>query len=554
MTGLKISAIKKPGRSQKSKHTKFFVVIQKNPSHQHITYEMRLSKPLLFVVLLISLCGFTSFLIYSTMSRQEAISNEQPVNNNHAELSKPTPEPCNCPDKTEGTTTVVDHQCNIERESAREAHKQQSDEIAILQEKLKQKEAEVKPATSVVPKDYFTEERLTDMDVLKPEGECHNAYDFYSVQNWRKGKTGYCLPDASKDLNSDMFCYHNKFGHNGGGDVFCQMHNVKFDNSNYQISCVEQSHPPFNNFPTFMYETGLGNYIRRVQMGQNKQECTKTIDEPLYVMKREGAGNLFHCMTDFFSMYWTLAILGKQDDKNIQIAVLDGHGHGTFWNLWKAYSDKDAIATNQLQSGTCYREVVFIIPGGSCPFWKGDWTPYPCRDSRLFQSFARKLISYYNYDKLPAPKETVLTFISRKQTRQLAHEEEYFNELHQMFPKVKIQRIDFAAIPFDQQMKVVRETNILVGVHGSGMTHLLWLPDEAVVVEIFPPGIHKSTFRNMAKLTNKIYMSERPPGGENNWANNAVSLEKGKFMELMKAAIAVTNNFDTSTVEHSRVY
>jgi len=35
-----------------------------------------------------------------------------------------------------------------------------------------------------------------------------------------------------------------------------------------------------------------------------------------------------------------------------------------------------------------------------------------------------------------------------------------------VFADGKIQQIDFAAIPFREQLKVVRGTNILIGMHG----------------------------------------------------------------------------------------
>ena len=40
-------------------------------------------------------------------------------------------------------------------------------------------------------------------------------------------------------------------------------------------------------------------------------------------------------------------------------------------------------------------------------------------------------------------------------------------------------------IPFLSQVSITAGTDILVGMHGAGLTHLLFLPDWAEVVELY---------------------------------------------------------------------
>lgn len=37
---------------------------------------------------------------------------------------------------------------------------------------------------------------------------------------------------------------------------------------------------------------------------------------------------------------------------------------------------------------------------------------------------------------------------------------------------------------FTEQLSVIQETDILIGMHGAGLTHLLFLPDWAAVFEL----------------------------------------------------------------------
>ena len=33
-------------------------------------------------------------------------------------------------------------------------------------------------------------------------------------------------------------------------------------------------------------------------------------------------------------------------------------------------------------------------------------------------------------------------------------------------------------VPFDKQLKIIRTTDILIGIHGAGLTHMLFLPGD----------------------------------------------------------------------------
>ena len=46
-------------------------------------------------------------------------------------------------------------------------------------------------------------------------------------------------------------------------------------------------------------------------------------------------------------------------------------------------------------------------------------------------------------------------------------------------------RADQQRPPFKHQMSLIRKTDILVGIHGAGLTHMLFLPDWAAVFELY---------------------------------------------------------------------
>jgi Glycosyltransferase 61 len=65
--------------------------------------------------------------------------------------------------------------------------------------------------------------------------------------------------------------------------------------------------------------------------------------------------------------------------------------------------------------------------------------------------------------------------------------------------------IDFASISWQEQVKHVAQLDVLVGVHGNGLTNLLWLPPHAVVIEIFQRGLHTYDYQMMAEVAGITY-------------------------------------------------
>lgn len=155
---------------------------------------------------------------------------------------------------------------------------------------------------------------------------------------------------------------------------------------------------------------------------------------------------------------------------------VDDRQRGPYWDLWNIYARKGAKMWNEIESSTTFRKVIMALPGGSGPLWKGDWKSFPCVNSNLLRKLRDDVIEYLQLKSVAAPqaKETVITFISRKEKRILLNEEDVFARLEGKWKewvpsdhKVKIQRVDFATMPFAEQVKVVRGSNILMGVHGE---------------------------------------------------------------------------------------
>ena len=97
----------------------------------------------------------------------------------------------------------------------------------------------------------------------------------------------------------------------------------------------------------------------------------------------------------------------------------------------------------------------------------------------------------YSDTTLPKPRP-VVTYISRQGGKRRCLSEKTHKKILEFFKNK--QDIIFLPIQmedhgFEQQMKVARSTDLLIGGHGNGLTHAAFMHPHRNVVEIFPEGM-----------------------------------------------------------------
>jgi protein O-GlcNAc transferase len=58
--------------------------------------------------------------------------------------------------------------------------------------------------------------------------------------------------------------------------------------------------------------------------------------------------------------------------------------------------------------------------------------------------------------------------------------------------------VDLAGLSFEAQIQIIHKTDILLSVHGAGLTHSMFLKAGSVVVEILPEDVKYKGFQNIA--------------------------------------------------------
>jgi hypothetical protein len=101
----------------------------------------------------------------------------------------------------------------------------------------------------------------------------------------------------------------------------------------------------------------------------------------------------------------------------------------------------------------------------------------------------------------PAPWRRV--FISRAgaSRRRLANED----ELWPLLAAAGFERVRMEALAFEEQVALMRQTSVLCGPHGAGLTNMLFCPPGAHIVEIADPGFPNPNFYALAAALGHDY-------------------------------------------------
>jgi hypothetical protein len=68
-----------------------------------------------------------------------------------------------------------------------------------------------------------------------------------------------------------------------------------------------------------------------------------------------------------------------------------------------------------------------------------------------------------------------------------------------------VKTIDFALLPWEQQVRVSAAHDVMVGVHGNGLTNALWMRPGSLVLEFFPANVRHYDYQFFAELAGLSY-------------------------------------------------
>ena len=233
----------------------------------------------------------------------------------------------------------------------------------------------------------------------------------------------------------------------------------------------------------------------------------KCIERPTIAVQRYEYTNLYHVITDWYNIFLMYLIFNLGPNSS-NILWMDGHPKGGLDETWTTLFG-DVIRVGEIKEPMLFRTMIWNMVGYNSPIVQHELAEVPYLEE--FRHFVLTRHGVTSFQMLNCSSLTI-TFIWRrdyiahprnpegKVQRKIKNEDELITSLRSAFPMHKIHGYQLDAFPMEKQLQVIAETDILIGMHGAGLTHTLILPPHAALVELFPAyGRRPIFFESMAR-------------------------------------------------------
>jgi protein O-GlcNAc transferase len=432
------------------------------------------------------------------------------------------------------------------------------------------------------PIDYYTES--------KDDRECRNLFSELYLEHLASHHEPYCEGASRGEFEcfrthrAEPFCVAKGVLINTTREeplkhtaVHCQMRNftAEREKATPEVAEAMRNLAQVESMPIGFFDTGVAaqmrswNYVASddvVDMGEGKTCDTTTSDGQVYLLvKRENHDNVWHKMLEVWQSQisidaYMMAInpktkkpyLTPEQAANIQVIFTesDAGDMSPADELWKMIGNGSPVQQRD-QPPSCLGTVILPLYSSSSPFWAYTWEEADCHDTFLINAFLKRAYRFLSIDARKHKSEkdhisvTNVTIIDRKGRRKLRNQDAMVEDAKRRWPTVNFNVVDFAALTFREQIQLMRQTSVLVGLTGAGLTNIFWLPEESSLAEIQAPNVLYGGFRNLAKMRSLHYFTahpvDRPKGSDaDGWAwqtGEWVDMRNEVFQALVDAAI-----------------
>lgn len=201
---------------------------------------------------------------------------------------------------------------------------------------------------------------------------------------------------------------------------------------------------------------------------------------------------MYHHFCDFFNLYASQHVNASNSDAfstDVHILIWETYTYrSTFEDTFEAFTDHSIWDLKTFRGETvCFKNIVFpLLPRMIFGLYYNTPVIYGCENSGIFHAFSRHILH-----RLKVPfherkdKKVRVTLLSRDtKYRRILNEDKLLKAL-QKRTDVAVQKVIYDRnVSFKKQLEITRNTDVFIGIHGAGLTHLLFLPDWAVVFEV----------------------------------------------------------------------
>lgn len=290
-----------------------------------------------------------------------------------------------------------------------------------------------------------------------------------------------------------------------------------------------------------------------------EDRCDVILDKPTILIKLDAGVNMFHHFCDYINLYASQHLNGSFS-RDIFIVMWDTSpmSYGDFFHdTWKAFTDHPIIHLNSFDGKkVCIRDAVFSLLARmryglyyNMPLIPG------CYGSGLLRAFSQHVLHRLNITQIgPLESKVRVTLLSRStKYRIILNQDELVSALKSV-GGLEVNVVDYnSKYPFLNQLQMTHNSDVFIGMHGAGLTHMLFQPDWAVVFELYNcddmncyldlsrlRGIRYITWQNAKKLIKEDEGHHPTLGAHEKFTNYEFDVKE--FMRLILVAVDYVRN------------
>lgn len=257
----------------------------------------------------------------------------------------------------------------------------------------------------------------------------------------------------------------------------------------------------------------LRNFKQLTQRPIEDGLCDLVIDKPTYIMKIDATINMYHHFCDFFNLYASQHLNFTRPgafSTDVNILVWESYTYSSsFSQVFEAFTENPIWDLNTFRGQVvCFKNLVMpLLPRMIFGLYYN--TPivsvlihclirhlnyliffkiFGCENSALFNAFSEHILHRLQI-KLETPHakpKLRITFLSRgTKYRKVLNEDELIKRISEN-KRFEIRRVKYGRnMSFKDQLKRTRNSDIFIGMHGAGLTHVFFLPKWASLFELY---------------------------------------------------------------------
>ena len=210
-------------------------------------------------------------------------------------------------------------------------------------------------------------------------------------------------------------------------------------------------------------------------------------------VRRYEHANIYWMLMDIYDVFLTLRFFNKTPEET-DILFIDSLKNSPLDILWETLFNSVKRISSTLYM---FENMVWCFPRTKSPLLQkqeelpllSQFRHFILTSFDINPNFQSKCRSTEDYNIVLVLRKDYEAFSGagiRKLSRKIKNEEQLVNATLRIFPYAHLRAVQMDLLSMHEQLSLLATTDILIGMHGAGLSYSLVLPEHALMVELFP--------------------------------------------------------------------